>query len=217
MHGPLRQVQHRVRDSLRCHSLRQLEERRPFTFGGLGDGVDRPACRAALHGASTELENSSLRRLLAGALWTAARVSGHGMRTNSVCPDCGVAHEDEVHVLWDCPQWEQASETWRPWLLDVAATLPHLGLPDQWPACLQRTGLFPLWLAQGVDRGLLDEFLYRLYGMYLAVLATRMAAGCGDQAGHGDSLFPDQPRPRPRNPFPWDDFVGPLPGDAVRN
>ena len=32
---------------------------------------------------------------------------------------------------------------------------------------------------------LLDEFLYRLYGMYLAVLAARMAAGRGDQAGHG--------------------------------
>ena len=53
--------------------------------------------------------------------------------------------------------------------------------------------------------------------MYMAVLAARMAAGRGDQAGHGDSLFPDQLRPRPRNPFPWDDFVGPLPGDAIRN
>ena len=78
-------------------------------------------------------------------------------------------------------------------------------------------GLFPLRLAQGVERALLDEFLYRLYGMFLAVLAARMAAGRGDQAGHGDSLLPDQPRLRPRNPFPWDDFVGPLPGDAVRN
>ena len=38
--------------------------------------------------------------------------------------------------------------------------------------------------------------------MYLAVLAARLAAGLGDPAGHGDSLFPDQPRPRPRNPFP---------------
>ena len=53
--------------------------------------------------------------------------------------------------------------------------------------------------------------------MYLTVLAARMAANRGDQAGHGHSLFPDQPRPRPRNPFPWDDFVGPLPGDTIRN
>ena len=63
----------------------------------------------------------------------------------------------------------------------------------------------------------MDEFLYRLYGMYLAILAARMAASQGDQPGHGDSLFPDQPRPRPRNPYPWDDFVGPLPEDTLRH
>ena len=63
-----------------------------------------------------------------------------------------------------------------------------------------------------MDRDLLDEFLYRLYGMYLAVLAARMAASSGDQPGHGDSLFPEQPRPRPRGCL-----VGPIPGDAVRH
>ena len=62
-----------------------------------------------------------------------------------------------------------------------------------------------------MDRGLLDEFLYRLYGMYVAVLAARMAASQGDQPGHGDSLVPDHPRPRPPIPYPWDNFVGPLP------
>ena len=108
MQAPLRQLRHRVRDSLRCHSARQLEARRPVTFGGLGDGAD-----------ATELEKSLLRRLLAGAMWTAARVSGHGVRANAAC--------------------------------------------------------------------------------------------------HGDSLFPEQPHPRPRNPYPWDAFVGPIPGDAVRH
>ena len=92
-----------------------------------------------------------------------------------------------------------------------------LGPPDQWPVCLRRTGLFPLRLARGVERGRLDEFMYRVYGMYPTVLAARMSAGRWDQAGHGDSPFPDPPRLRPHNPFPWDDFVGPLPGDAIRN
>ena len=78
---PLRHIQHRVRDNLRCHSSRQLEARRPVTFG---------------------------------ALWTAARVSGHGTRTNFACPHCGAAHEDKVHVLWDCPEGERARETCRP-------------------------------------------------------------------------------------------------------
>ena len=44
---------------------------------------------------------------------------------------------------------------------------------------------------QGVDRGLLDKFLYRLYGTYLAVLAARMGVRRGDHVGHGDSLFLD--------------------------
>ena len=94
--------------------------------------VDGSACRAALRVASTELEKSLLRGLMAIALWTAARLSGHGMRTNSACPHCGAAHEDKVHVLWDCPEWEQARGTWRPWLgdADAAAAIPQLGPPD---------------------------------------------------------------------------------------
>ena len=199
---PLRQLQHRVRDSLRCHSARQLEARRPVTFGGLGDGAEGPACRAALRAASAELENSLLCGLLAGAMWTAARVSGHGMRANAACPHCGAAHEDEAHVPWDCPEWSDARGTWLPCLHDTAGAIPGLGPPDRWPSCLRKAGLFPLRLARGVDRDLLDEFLYRLYCMYLAVLAARMAVDAGDQPGHGDSLFPQQPRPRPRNPYP---------------
>ena len=154
MQEPLHQLQHRVRDSLRCHSSRQLEARRPVTFEGRGDGADGPACRAALRAASTELEKSLLRGLMAGAMWTAARVSGHGTRTNSACPHRGAAHEDEVHVLWDCLEWGNARGTWRPWLSDAAEAIPHLGPPDQWPSCLRKAGLSPLRLAQGVDRGL---------------------------------------------------------------
>ena len=52
---PPRQLQHQVRDSLRCHSLRLFEARRPVYFGGMGDGADGPACRAALRAASAEL------------------------------------------------------------------------------------------------------------------------------------------------------------------
>ena len=191
VHEPLCQIQHRVRDSTRCHSSRQLEAQGPVTFGGLGDVADGPACRAALRAASTELEKSLLHGPMPGALWTAARVSGYGTRTNSACPHCGAAYQDEVHVLWDCLEWDVARETWRPWLNDAATAIPQLGLPDQWPACLRKAGLFPLRLAQGMDRGLLDGFLYHLCGMYLAVLAARVVASREDQAGHGDSLFPD--------------------------
>ena len=111
-------------------------------------------------GASMELGKSLLRALMAGTLWTAARLSGHGTRTNSVCSHCGAPHEDEVHVLLDCPQWEQAREMWILWRPDAVAALSGLGPLDQWPARLRRAGLFLLRPAQGVERALLDWFLY---------------------------------------------------------
>ena len=46
---PRQRVQHRVRDSLRCPATRGLEARRPATYGGLGDEVDRKARHSAWH------------------------------------------------------------------------------------------------------------------------------------------------------------------------
>ena len=144
--------------------------RRPMA--GWGDGVNGEARCAALQVASTELEASLLRGLLAGALLTAARVRGHNMRAMSSCPGCGSQHEDEAHVLTDCPSWETARAGWHAWVLQAAEHL-QLGPPTGSPACLWRAGLLPLALSAGADRWQVDEFLYRLYGMYLAVLAAR--------------------------------------------
>ena len=112
-------------------------------------------------------------------MWTAAWVSGHGLRANAACPHCGAAHEDEAHVLWDYPEWGDAKGTWLPWLKDAAGAIPSLGPPDRWRSSMRKAGLFPLRLAEGVDRDLLDEFLYRLYGKYLGVLAGRMERARG--------------------------------------
>ena len=68
MQEPLRHLQHRVRDSLCCHSSRHLEARRLVTFGGLGDGADGLAYRAVLWAASIEAEKSLLHGLLARAM-----------------------------------------------------------------------------------------------------------------------------------------------------
>ena len=96
---PMQAIQHRVREALRCNAARQLEARGLATFGGLGDGVDGAACRAALRVASTEREASLLWGLLSGVLWTSVQVRGCGLRTASACPFCGVAHEDKARPL----------------------------------------------------------------------------------------------------------------------
>ena len=75
-------------ESLRCHAMCTLEACCLATYGGLGDGFEGAACQAALRVAATEPEASLLWGLLAGALWTAARVHGRGSCTRcsgSVC------------------------------------------------------------------------------------------------------------------------------------
>ena len=68
-------------------------------------------------------------------------LSGHGTPNDSACPHYSAAHEDEVHVFWDCPGSEGARETWRPWLSDAA--IPKLGMLEQRPAGLRKAGLPP--------------------------------------------------------------------------
>ena len=167
--------------------------------GGPG-GWPGPPCGAA--GCLHRVGGVAAARPPGWALLTAATLSAHGTRTNSASPHCGAAHQDEVQFLWDYPEWEGARETWPPRLRDAATAISQFGPPDQRTGCLRKAGLFSLWLAHAVDRGLLGEFLYRLYGMYPAVLGARMAVCHGDQARHGDCLFPDQPCPRPLKPYP---------------
>ena len=172
-------------------------------------GMDGAACHAALRVASHKEEASLLCGLLAGALGTSARVCGRGLRTASTCPFCGAAHEDEAHVLWDRPRWHGARDSWSPRLLAAAADLPDLNPPEHWPACLQRAGLLPSRVSEGVDKALVDMFLYRLYGMYLAVLAERMATCHDGQDRPGIRLFPRAPQQGKHGRYPWADLCGP--------
>ena len=105
-------------------------------------------------------------------------------RTTPCAPFVGRARGQGA-VLWDCPEWEAARATWLPWMHDAADELLQLGPPEQWLACLRRVGLMPLHLSAGMEQARMDESLYRLYGMYLAVLAARMTACWGNPAGLG--------------------------------
>ena len=213
---------HRVSPVMHTRYERLLWVARAARRGSLRSSSRPPRKRAAAHlGLALWGARSKRRPPLVGAL---ARAGGAGT-SQGTSPLCTLSRSLSAKsntgsgtdpAATPCANWRHGAQSpSRAWVTGLTAQ--PSARRCVWPACLRRAGLFPLWLAQGVERALLGEFLYRMYGMYLAVLAARMAAIRGDQAGHGDSLSPDQPLPRPRNPFPLDDFVGPLPGDAVRN
>ena len=149
---------HRIRDSLRHNTLRGLEARRPATFGSLGGGLDRAACRHGLRVAQSELEASLLRGLVAGATWTAERAAWHRLRDGSGCPYCGAPVEDKDLALWGCPEWALARSPWLPWVEGAAQAIPRLGALAAWPPCLRRAGLLPTSITAGAERSDVNEF-----------------------------------------------------------
>ena len=178
--------------------------------------------RAPLTVACNELELVLLRSQLAGATWTAARAHGHHIRTDPRCPHCGAPTETDEHMLWACPSWEPAWVAWRPLVEAAARPLPTLAVPSAWPACLRSAGLLPLALVPDNDAlQLAKDLLYRLYGMFLAVLAARKTAlGAAQQGGdHRSTVFgPARGRaPDARTAYPWHQLgAGPLPMPPAR-
>ena len=65
-----------------------------------------------------------------------------------------------------------------------------------------------------MDRAPPNEFLYCLYGMYLAVLGAGMGVGQGNPVGSRDVLVSDKARPPPFRAFHSGDLVGLLPGEV---
>ena len=177
-------LRHRVRKSQRYWAFRELERRRPGTFGGLNGAVHRQACWDGLQVATTEGDRSILRGLLAGATWTAGRAAGHAILRSDRRPFCCGAPQMEPHILWDCPRWESARRAWMPWVLQEAMALPAQALLAAWPVCLRAIGLLPLALVGEGEDAQVGWLLYRLYGMYLAVLSARprqrRRLGCGE-------------------------------------
>ena len=64
--------------------------------------------------------------------------------------------------------------------------LPALALHAAWPVCLRATGLLPLTPVGEDEDAQAGRPLYRLYGMYLAVLSARRAAEAAVRLG-GDA------------------------------
>ena len=228
--GDWGEVCHWMRESQRCTALAALERRRPATSGGLGAEVCRLACTQGMMVASSETERSLLRALQAGATWTGARVRKHQISDLAACPYCGGPPETEVHLLWDCPRWQTQRGTrlplcprWQtqrgarlPLVQAEAAQLPALALAAAWPVCLRATGLLSAALVRPEEVDQAGRLMYRLYGMYLAVLSARMGAEVAARrdAGAGPSVFAIARRcpPNARRGYPWGQLgAGPHP------
>ena len=110
------------------------------TFGGLGDGLDREACRQGLVVARKELEVSLLRRLVAGATWTAERAARHRLRDGKGCPRCGAPEEHGIRALWSCAEWQLAREPGMPWVERSGQALLKLGAPRHGRTALREQG-----------------------------------------------------------------------------
>ena len=125
-------------------------------------------------------------------------------------------------MLWACPSWEPARAAWRPLVEAAARPLPTLAVPSAWPACLRSAGLLPLALVPDNDAlQLAKDLLYRLYGMFLAVLAARKTAlDAAQQRGDQCSTVfgPARGRaPDARTAYPWHQLgAGPLPMPPAR-
>ena len=104
----------------------------------------------------------------------------------------------------------------------AARPLPTLAVPSAWPACLRSAGLLPLALVPNNDAlQLAKDLLYRLYGMFLAVLAARKTAlDAAQQRGDQRSTVfgPARGRaPDTRAAYPWHQLgAGPLPMPPAR-
>ena len=88
-----------------------------------------------------------------------------------------------------------------------AAQLPALALPSAWPVCLCATGLLSAVLVRPEEVDQAGRLMYRLYGMYPAVLSAHMGAEVAARrdAGAGSSVFAIARRrpPDARRGYPW--------------
>ena len=97
--------------------------------------------------------------------------------------------ETEVHLLCDCPWWQTQRAAWLLLVQAEAAQLPALALPSVWQVCLHVTGLLPAALVRPKEVDQAGRLMYRLYGMYLAVLSAHLGAEVETRARFPRSLL----------------------------
>ena len=173
-------IKHRLREALRKKCLGQLELRRPDTFAGVQNGVDRDLTMSHLSGALSSLEASLLRGVLTGATWTSLRAYRCGLRTEPICPYCHSQTEDEPHIFFICNNWEHVRSLHISALHQAAIAASLSVNPDDWPPCVRNCGLIPTnWSCTSLSdyaqkTNLLRNLTVRLHSLITSVLLARM-------------------------------------------
>ena len=83
------ELMHCVRESMRKTALRDLEERRPRQFGGMGGRVAKALVLDYLARLEKPVRWLLLMGCLSGAVWTAERAYRRRLRHSPQCPYCG--------------------------------------------------------------------------------------------------------------------------------
>ena len=98
------------------------------------------------------------------------------------------------------------------WVPVAVVALLTFGPVDQWPACLRGACVVSGWVMKDVNADVVDEFVYLLDGVGLAILMMRMQHEQGVTArGRAGLLSPDEPRPGSGRSYPWGELLRLLP------
>ena len=126
---------HLVREQLRLAMWAQAAARRNDMMG-IEAGLERDATQALLlSGKFGAQEVASLRKILAGGVWTQDRACRAKLQATSVCPYCDSGEvEDHEHLWWHCKAWNSI-RCRHSWATDA--------FEDSWPACLRLCLLMP--------------------------------------------------------------------------
>ena len=143
-------------------------------FDGAQLGIDRSATTGLMK-YLPGLSKYRLRRCLAGAITTLARMKKLGRILDDTCPRCGMRPETWTHIADACPAHDGIRYR------DFSATGWHT-MPD----CLRLRGLVPAWLALSHSR----EDVHGLAGNVQYTLL--------DFLTHRDTLLPGSLQPQPR-------------------
>eukprot|EP00664_Eupelagonemidae_sp_cell27_P006048 gene6048-8598_t len=141
--------EHELREAGRQAAWRRAEARRRLhhdDFAGIAAGIDQRATMALSGWRRLDgLSRGFLRVIIAGAVYTQARLYEMKLVDSAACPHCAgrgdggpTPTEDQQHIWWDCPAWAHIRAR-HPDAMDA-----YREGGAGWPACFRLNGVAPV-------------------------------------------------------------------------